>query len=47
MGTTTYRPKELAERNPKLRDFDTRSVVDLQFVRELKQTGFLKRPKGN
>ncbi len=27
--------KELAQRNPKLRDVDTRSVVDLQFVREL------------
>lgn len=26
--------KELAQRNPKLRDVDTRSVVDLQFVRE-------------
>ena len=27
--------RELAQRNPKLRDFDTSSVVDLQFVREL------------
>jgi NitT/TauT family transport system substrate-binding protein len=39
--------KELAQRNPKLRDFDTKSVVDLQFVRELEQSGFLKSPKGN
>ena len=39
--------KELAQRNPKLRDFDTRSVVDLQFVRELEQSGFLKSIKGN
>jgi NitT/TauT family transport system substrate-binding protein len=27
--------RELSQRNPKLRDFDTSSVVDLQFVREL------------
>jgi len=39
--------KELAQRNPKLRDFDTKSVVDLQFVRELEQSGFLKSVKGN
>jgi len=39
--------RELAQRNPKLRDFDTRSVVDLQFVRELEQSGFLKSVKGN
>ena len=39
--------KELAQRNPKQRDFDTRSVVDLQFVRELEQSGFLKSIKGN
>ena len=38
--------KELAQRNPKLRDFDTKSVVDLQFVRELEQSGFLKSLKG-
>jgi NitT/TauT family transport system substrate-binding protein len=38
--------KELAQRNPKLRDFDTSSVVDLQFVRELEQSGFLKSLKG-
>jgi hypothetical protein len=37
--------KELAQRNPKLRDFDTSSVVDLQFVRELEQSGFLKSLK--
>lgn len=39
--------KELAQRNPKLRDIDTSSVVDLQFVRELEQSGFLKSLKGN
>jgi NitT/TauT family transport system substrate-binding protein len=39
--------RELAQRNPKLRDFDTSSAVDLQFVRELEQSGFLKNPKGN
>jgi NitT/TauT family transport system substrate-binding protein len=39
--------KELAQRNPKLRDFDPSSVVDLQFVRELEQSGFLKSLKGN
>jgi ABC-type nitrate/sulfonate/bicarbonate transport system substrate-binding protein len=39
--------RELAQRNPKLRDFDTSSVVDLQFVRELEQSGFLKSVKGN
>jgi len=39
--------KELAQRNPKLRDVDTKSVVDLQFVRELEQTGFLKSLKGS
>jgi NitT/TauT family transport system substrate-binding protein len=39
--------KELAPRNPKLRDFDTSSVVDLQFVKELEQSGFLKTVKGN
>jgi NitT/TauT family transport system substrate-binding protein len=37
--------RELAQRNPKLRDFDTSSVVDLQFVRELEQSGFLKSLK--
>jgi ABC-type nitrate/sulfonate/bicarbonate transport system substrate-binding protein len=39
--------RELAQRNPKLRDFDTSSVVDLQFVKELEQSGFLKSLKGN
>jgi NitT/TauT family transport system substrate-binding protein len=39
--------KELAQRNPKLRDIDTKTVVDLQFVRELEQSGFLKSLKGN
>ena len=28
-------------------DIDTKSVVDLQFVRELEQSGFLKSLKGN
>ena len=35
---------ELAQRNPKLRDFAATSVIDLQFVRELEQSGFLKSP---
>lgn len=39
--------RELAQRNPKLKGFDTSSVVDLQFVRELEQSGFLKSLKGN
>jgi len=39
--------RELSQRNPKLRDFDTSSVVDLQFVRELEQSGFLKSLKQN
>ncbi len=39
--------KELAQRNPKLRELDAGSVVDLQFVRELEQSGFLKSLKGN
>ena len=39
--------RELAQRNPKLRDFDTSSAVDLQFVRELEQSGFLKSLKQN
>ena len=39
--------KELAQRNPKLREVDTRSLVDLQFIRELEQSGFLKSLKGN
>ena len=34
--------KELAQRNPKLREFDTKSVVDLQFVRELDRAAFSK-----
>lgn len=37
--------RELAQRNPKLRDFDTSSVVDMQFVKELEQSGFLKSLK--
>ena len=39
--------EKLAQRNPKLRDFDTKSVVDLQFVRELEESSFLKSLKGN
>ena len=39
--------KELAQRNPKLREFDAGSVVDLQFVRELEQSGFFKSLKGS
>lgn len=39
--------KELAQRNPKLRDFDVSSAVDLRFVRELEQSGFLKSLKGS
>ena len=38
--------KELAQRNPKLRELDVGSVVDLRFVRELEQSGFLKSLKG-
>jgi NitT/TauT family transport system substrate-binding protein len=38
--------KELAQRNPKLREIDSGSVVDVQFVRELEQTGFLKTLTG-
>ena len=37
--------KELAQCNPKLRDVDRKSVVNLRFVRELKQSGFLKSLK--
>jgi NitT/TauT family transport system substrate-binding protein len=37
--------RELAQRNPKLRGFDTSSAVDLQFVKELEQSGFLKSLK--
>jgi len=39
--------KELAQRNPKLREIDSGSVVDVQFVRELEQTGFLKTLRGS
>ena len=39
--------KELAQCNPKLRDVDTKFVVDLRFVRELEQSGFLKSLKEN
>jgi hypothetical protein len=38
--------KELAQRIPSYA-IDTKSVVDLQFVRELEQSGFLKSLKGN
>jgi hypothetical protein len=39
--------RELAQRNPKLRNLDTRSVIDLQFVKELEQSGLLKSVKEN
>ncbi|MBI2369863.1 MAG: ABC transporter substrate-binding protein [Deltaproteobacteria bacterium] len=39
--------KELANRNPKVRGLDVRTAVDLQFVKELEQTGFLKSLKGS
>jgi hypothetical protein len=39
--------KELAQRNPKIRELDVGSVVDLKFVKELEQTGFLKSLKGS
>ena len=38
--------EKLAQRNPKLRDFDTKSVVDLQFVREARGKQFSEKPKG-
>ena len=39
--------RELAPRNPKIRDLKTGSVVDLEFVDELERTGFLKSLKGS
>jgi NitT/TauT family transport system substrate-binding protein len=39
--------KELAQRNPKIRELEMGSIVDLQFVRELEQSGFLKGLKGS
>ncbi|MBI2369864.1 MAG: ABC transporter substrate-binding protein [Deltaproteobacteria bacterium] len=39
--------KELVQRNPKLRTLDVRTAVDLQFVNELEQNGFLKSLKGS
>jgi len=42
-----FTAKELAQRNPKLREIDVGSVVDLRFVRELEQSGFLKSLKGS
>ena len=42
-----FTAKELAQRNLKLRELDVGSVVDLQFVRELEQSGFLKSLKGS
>jgi len=39
--------KELAQRNPKIRDIKTASVFDLEFVNELERTGFLKSLKGS
>ncbi|HEY1373163.1 MAG TPA: ABC transporter substrate-binding protein [Candidatus Binatia bacterium] len=37
--------KELAQRNPKIRDVDVNSTMDLRFVKELDQTGYLKSLK--
>jgi hypothetical protein len=38
--------KELAQRNPKLRDFDTRSVVDLQFHQGARAKRLSEKRKG-
>ncbi|HKA35006.1 MAG TPA: ABC transporter substrate-binding protein [Candidatus Binatia bacterium] len=37
--------KELAQRNPKIREVDVNSTIDLRFVKELEQTGYLKSLK--
>ncbi|HEY1269348.1 MAG TPA: ABC transporter substrate-binding protein [Candidatus Binatia bacterium] len=37
--------KELAQRNPKIREVDVNSTMDLRFVKELEQTGYLKSLK--
>jgi NitT/TauT family transport system substrate-binding protein len=42
-----FTAKELAQRNPKLRELDVGSVVDLRFVRELEQSGLKKSLKGS
>jgi NitT/TauT family transport system substrate-binding protein len=39
--------KELAQRNPKIREVKTASTVDLGFVEELERSGFLKSLKGS
>ena len=39
--------RELAPRNPKIRDIKTASVVDLEFVEELERGGFFKALKGS
>ena len=38
---------ELAQRNPKIRELNVNTAVDLQFVKELEQSGYLKSLKGN
>jgi hypothetical protein len=37
--------KELAQRNPKIRDVAVNSAMDLRFVKALEQTGYLKSLK--
>jgi NitT/TauT family transport system substrate-binding protein len=39
--------KELAQRNPKIREVKTQSVFDLDFVNELERSGFYKGGKGS
>jgi NitT/TauT family transport system substrate-binding protein len=39
--------KELAQRNPKIREVKTQSVFDLDFVNELERSGFYKATKGS
>jgi len=39
--------KRLAQRNPRLRDVDTKALIGWQFVKELEQSGFLKSLKRN
>jgi NitT/TauT family transport system substrate-binding protein len=39
--------KELAQRNPKIREVKTQSVFDLDFVNELERSGFYKTLKGS
>jgi ABC-type nitrate/sulfonate/bicarbonate transport system substrate-binding protein len=39
--------KELAQRNPKIREIKTQSVFDLEFVNELERSGFYQSGKGS